>query len=108
MARRFTAADGQEPDPRMGTSEDGLYYAVRELHLYTKQRGMLELRVRVLSFITDYLSQVNTQAMLMTACAMGLLVSSELTEVEQNARGGLVSDYLYVTFACACLAASLW
>ena len=95
-------------DPQMVTESKGLYFAIRELHSYSKRRGMLELRLRVLSFITDYLNQVNTQAMLVAGCAMSLLISSELTEVEQNERGSLLADYMYVTFACGCLASSLW
>lgn len=95
----------------METKEHGLYFAIRELHTFSERRGMLELRLRVLSFITDYLNQVNTQAMLVAGCAMSLLISSELTEVAANERGGsynLLFDYMYVTFSCSCLASSLW
>ena len=90
------------------TEGDGLYFAIRNLHDYTKQRGTLELRVRVLTFITNYLNQLNTQAMLLAAGAMGLLVSSELTEVAQAERGGLIVNYMYVIFACSCLSSALW
>ena len=94
----------------METKEHGLYFAIRELHTFSERRGMLELRLRVLSFITDYLNQawrqrhvclhvftrcmfltraqVNTQAMLVAGCAMSLLISSELTGVSFSAAAG--------------------
>ena len=97
-----------EPKSAMRTEDGGLYFAIQSLHEFTKKRGMLELQVRVLTFITNYLNQLNTQAMLLAGGAMGLLISSELTEVAQNERGGFIVDYLYVIFACSSLSSALW
>lgn len=87
----------------------GLVAAEKEFQRKYYDRGVLDLRLQLVRLRSDYLNQVNTQATLVAGGAVGMLSSSELQTMDQDAHLYYkVLDYVYVLSASVCLASSLW
>ena len=97
--------------------EPGVLGGNRELHKNTFERGMLDLRLQLVRFRTDYLNQINTQSTFIAGCAVAMLSSGELVVLDDGADADWTSlhwwwmkvfNYMYTGSACVCLASSMW
>jgi hypothetical protein len=112
-----------DQDPRAGGP--GVVGGNRELHRSNYERGMLDLRLQLIKMRSDYLNQINTQSTLLAGCALGMLASGELINMDDGDEGACpgcilgvenpiawwwkrLCNWSYTLNSVVCLATSLW
>ena len=100
----------------------GIFANNRNPHRSTYERGMLDLRLQLIKMRTDYLNQINTQATLIAGCAVAMLASGELINLDDLGHDAVAAgqhfawawirkkacDLVYSGSAAICLGSSLW
>ena len=109
-APEIDSDDEYEAERDRNAKDSGIVGNLQEQIRTEFDKGMLELRLQLVRMRTEYLNNINTQAMLLGSIAVAMLSQSELISFDDTIETwwSLIFGALYTLCAGICLSTSMW